>query len=122
MRLGQSVVQFQRLQCRRLRQRVGLSRGLEAPRSQETVDTRKSFVGGCIGGIKVNRLPEARGGFLESFLGPLARVVPAPCVGVVSFGIHPAGACVVDLFWGHELDPDRKSTRLNSSHLVISYA
>src|ERR1039457_717807 len=97
MRLGQSVVQFQRLQCRRLRKRVGLSRGLEAPRSHETVDTRKSFVGGGMGGITGNRLPEARGGFLESFLGPLARVVPALEIGLVSFGIHPAGAGVVQL-------------------------
>src|SRR5690625_7114372 len=35
------------------------------------------------------------------------------------FGIHPEG---VDVERGDTMDPDRKSTRLNSSHVAISYA
>src|SRR5256885_4080316 len=35
---------------------------------------------------------------------------------------EPGGESLLDLFEGHYAVTDRKSTRLNSSHLVISYA
>src|SRR5690625_6731554 len=58
-------------------------------------------------------VPELRGDY------PL-RYVP-PGFSELLFGFCPVG--IVDIPIAHELiKPDRKSTRLNSSHVAISYA
>src|SRR5256885_5938345 len=51
---------------------------------------------------------------------PVAQAPPASYAAAVPKGlgkVFPWNACLQ-----HEQDADRKSTRLNSSHLVISYA
>src|SRR5207244_10320035 len=55
-------------------------------------------------------------GYLEKVAGKLKR----PCVEVVNLGLidSPEKAAVA----GHRFRQDRKSTRLNSSHQIISYA
>src|SRR2546426_1502080 len=62
------------------------------------------------------------GGQIGSF-GPLAAA-PAGAAGVAALSVMPSRLLVVSRGWqdGHPLSQDRKSTRLNSSHLVISYA
>src|SRR5690625_7087612 len=39
-----------------------------------------------------------------------------------NFKPHPALGSLLEWFSTHSTDPDRKSTRLNSSHVAISYA
>src|ERR1039457_5803914 len=57
---------------------------------------------------------------LRSTLFPYTTVIRSPGEIILHSAVQTVPLC--GLFCGSQFKPDRKSTRLNSSHLVISYA
>src|SRR2546426_2926764 len=58
----------------------------------------------------------------RSYTGPIFTIYKALSAAKLAVELTAAGIPSVPVFWLATEDQDRKSTRLNSSHLVISYA
>src|SRR5690606_40071507 len=98
-----------------------------APRPPPSFPTRRSSDLGCPNDFHlVHYGTRAEGGaglvYTEmTCVSPTGRITPG-CTGMYAPEHETAWKRIVDFVHGHSKAKDRKSTRLNSSHVKISYA